>query len=272
MSLKNFVPPIVTDFIRKNQKVEKYNSYEEALSDCTANAYQNEELCNIIAKKTKMHIESLKVKPFGLNSTTAYLAFGLNYFANAFNKKSITVLDFGGACGAHYFEVRGVLPEIISLKWIVVETEQMVRSAIDHGFTNEELSFVAEIEDITHPIDFVHSSGALQYVPDPYVFLKKLINVKAKMLLFNRMMFNEKNEDIITVQRTSFSLNGPGKLPPGYIDKPIIYPHTTMAINKLTAIMKNSGYECWSEFDESSGKISLGKEKILGKGLLFIEK
>ena len=272
MDLKNFLPPVVSDFIRKNRRVVTYKSYEEALSHCTRNAYQNEELCNIIADKTLNHLESLKKKPFTLNPTTVYLAFALNYFANVYDKKSITVLDFGGACGAHYYEVRSVLSQAISLNWIVIETEQMIRSATSRGFANSELNFMAYIDDIEVAVDFVHSSSALQYVSAPYDFLKKLIDVRAKMILLNRMMFNKNNYDVITIQRSFLSSNGPGKLPPKYTDKRIMYPHTTMAIDRMNSMMINNGYECLSEFDEPSGKFSLGKEEILGKGLLFIKK
>jgi len=272
MDLKNFLPPVVSDFIRKNRRVVTYKSYEEALSHCTRNAYQNEELCNIIADKTLNHLESLKKKPFTLNPTTVYLAFALNYFANVHDKKSITVLDFGGACGAHYYEVRSVLSQAISLNWIVIETEQMIRSATSRGFANSELSFMTYIDDIEEAVDFVHSSSALQYVSAPYDFLKKLIDVRAKMILLNRMMFNKNNYDVITIQRSFLSSNGPGKLPPKYTDKRIMYPHTTMAIDRMNSMMINNGYECLSEFDEPSGKFSLGKEEILGKGLLFIKK
>ena len=209
MGIKNFLPPIVTDFIRKNQKVIKYKSYDDAISQCTTDAYQNEELCNIIADKTLGHVEFLNRKPYTLNPTTVYLAFAMNYFANASGKKGITVLDFGGACGAHYYEVRSILPKTVSLKWIVVETEQMIRSAVSRGIAKGELHFIGRIEDVLEPVDFVHSSSALQYVPSPYEFLMKLINVRAKMILFNRMMFNKNNCDIITVQRSFLSSNGP---------------------------------------------------------------
>lgn len=272
MGIKNFLPPIVTDFIRKNQKVIKYKSYDDAISQCTTDAYQNEELCNIIADKTLGHVEFLNRKPYTLNPTTVYLAFAMNYFANASGKKGITVLDFGGACGAHYYEVRSILPKTVSLKWIVVETEQMIRSAVSRGIAKGELHFIGRIEDVLEPVDFVHSSSALQYVPSPYEFLMKLINVRAKMILFNRMMFNKNNCDIITVQRSFLSSNGPGELPSGYTDKPIMYPHTTMAYDRMNSMMMSGGYECMLDFEEPSGSFSLGKEEILKKGLLFVKK
>ena len=40
MGLKKFIHPIVNDYILKTRKVVKYKSYEEALSYCTADAYQ----------------------------------------------------------------------------------------------------------------------------------------------------------------------------------------------------------------------------------------
>ena len=91
------------------------------------------------------------------------------------------------------------------------------------------------------------------------------------MILLNRMMFNKNNYDFITVQRSFFSSNGPGKLPPEYTDKPIMYPHTTMYIDKMNGMMTGR-YECLSDFDESSGSFSRGREEILRKGLLFVEK
>lgn len=270
MGLKKFIPPVLADFIRKNRKIIKYKSYEEALSHCSANAYQNEELCNMIADKTVLYIESQKKKLPALHPTTVYAAFALNYFVNSYNKKTITVLDFGGACGIHYYEIRNILHETISLKWIVVETKQMVSSALDRKLANEELSFVSSIEDASVPIDFVHSSSTLQYVPSPYDLLKKLIDIKAKMILLNRMMFNKNNEDIITVQQSFLSSNGQGGLPLGYVDKLIRYPHFTMAFDKMNSIVTDNGYKCLFEFEEKSGKFSLGKENILGKGLLYV--
>lgn len=223
----------------------------------------------MVADKTVLHIARIKNNPSALNATTVYLPLALNYLANALKKDRITVLDFGGACGAHYYEARRIVPQSIVLNWIVVETEQMVRSAISRNLTNEELTFTTQLGDITEPVDLLHSSSTLQYVPAPYHFLQQLIDIDAKGMLFNRMMFHSGVEDVITVQRSMLSANGPGSLPPGYIDKPVRYPHTTLSINKFVTAIINAGYTCISEFEEPSGKLSIGREKILGKGLLF---
>jgi putative methyltransferase (TIGR04325 family) len=272
MRLKDILPPILTELAKKHQSITTYKNFEEALAYCSQDAYQNGELCNMIADKTLAYVKSLKTKPYHLNPTSVYLAFALNYYASTARKFTITVLDFGGACGAHYFEVRNLIPPGTSLNWVVVETEQMIKSAQSRGFETGEVSFVPEIGKCNMDIDFIYSSSALQYVPAPYRFLQELINVGAKMILFNRMMFNQNNYDFITVQRSSFSANGPGKLPQGYTDRPVKYPHTTMSNTKMNSLMADGGYECFSEFDEPSGKLSLGKENILGKGMLFVQK
>ena len=164
-----------------------------------------------------------------------------------------------------------MIPDEIKLNWIVVETEQMVKSAISRGLAKGELRFASRIEDVTDAVDFVHSSSTLQYVPAPIDFLNRLIACNASAMLFNRMLFNKHDADIITVQRSLLSANGPGSLPPGYADREIRYPHTAIAIGKVMAAMQAGGYDCFSEFEETSGKISLGKEDVLAKGLLFLQ-
>ncbi len=272
MELKKLLPPVLIDFIKKNSKVTRYKSYEEALLHCSTDAYQNQELCDVIADKTLSYIDTLKKRPFKLNPTTVYLAFALNYFANVYGKRSITVLDFGGACGAHYYEVKNIFPETVLVNWLVIETESMIRSAIARGIANNELSFKSEVRDITVPVDFIYSSSSLQYVQAPYEMLDKLIALRAKMILFNRMMFNRNNEDIITIQRSLLSANGQGELPAGYEDKSIRYPHFTMSFDKMNSIMTGKGYQFLSEFEEPSGRFSLGKEDIIGKGLLYVDR
>ena len=181
-------------------------------------------------------------------------------------------MDFGGACGAHYFEVRQLIPQEISMHWYVVETAQMVKSAMERNLNNAELTFVRAIDEISVKVDFIHSSSALQYVDAPYVFTELLLRVDAKWIFFNRMMFNEDDRDFVTVQKSYLSSNGPGKLPQGYQNKLISYPHTTMSFQKFNQTIINKGYECEWIFLESSGSHKIKNENISGKGMLYIKK
>ncbi|MBK7964355.1 MAG: hypothetical protein IPK10_02920 [Bacteroidetes bacterium] len=92
------------------------------------------------------------------------------------------------------------------------------------------------------------------------------------MDIFNRMMFNEDDRDFVTVQKSYLSSNGPGKLPQGYQDKLISYPHTTMSFQKFNQTIINKGYECEWIFLESSGSHKIKNENISGKGMLYIKK
>lgn len=274
MILKDFVPPVLIKLIRRNRETERqreYDNYTLALEDCTVEAYQNIELCNTLADKTNIYLKQLNEKPFTLNPTNVFLLSAINQYITTFSADKINILDFGGACGAHYYEIRRFIPDRISLNWHVVETPQMVLSAIDKKLNNSELHFINSLTDINTKIDFIHSSGVLQYVPDPYLYLIKLIQLKANWVFFNRMMFNENDRDFITIQKSNLSSNGPGPLPEGYSDMVLSYPHTTMSFLKFnTEMLKEYNLE-WI-FEELSGSYKINNERISGKGLLYIRK
>lgn len=223
----------------------------------------------MLAEKTTIYKEALIKKPFALNPTNVFLLSAIHQYLTNYKKQHLTLLDFGGACGAHYFEIKRFIPANISLQWYVVETPQMVKSATEKGLNNDELKFVGSIEDIKTKIDFVHSSGALQYVDKPYEFTNMLLTIGADQVLFNRMMFNENNRDLITVQKSFLSSNGPGPLPQGYTDKVISYPHTTMAWDKFNSMLAKNSYELEWIFEETSGVLEISHEKIIGRGLLY---
>jgi putative methyltransferase (TIGR04325 family) len=273
MNIKEFLPPILIRLTKRAIGIgdsREYESYAKAMQNCTSDAYQNIELCNMIAEKTVIHIEKLKEKPFSLNQSNGFLLAAINQYLNGYSTKSLKILDFGGACGAHYFEIRRLIPNEVSLKWYVVETSQMVKSAIERGLNNNELVFVSSIQDINAAIDFVHSSCALNYVNKPYEFLSMLINIHANWMFFNRMFFNETDRDFVTVQKSFLSSNGPGKLPKGYTDRIISYPNTTMSFHKFYSTIINNGYEAEWTFSESSNHYNTRNGIITGKSLLYV--
>ena len=275
MNIKDFIPPILVGFAKRARGLEnskEYENFESAMKDCSSESYQNVELCNMIADKTVLYGALLKERPFSVNQTNVFLLAAINQYLIVNSTKEISILDFGGACGAHYFEVRSLIPRDISINWYVVETEQMVLSAMGRSLNNNELSFVSSIDDIKVKTDFLHSSSALQYVDAPYQFIDRLLKVNANWLFFNRMMFNENDRDIVTVQKSFLSSNGPGILPKGYSDRMISYPHTTMSIQKFNKIILSQGFKDEWVFLESSGSHKIKNENICGRGMLYIKK
>jgi putative methyltransferase (TIGR04325 family) len=273
MNVSDLIPPILVNYLKKvfrARDFRNYESFELALKASTLDAYQNAELCNMIADKTIVLMEKLKEKPYELSSANTYLLAAINQYVNINSKKSLTILDFGGACGAHYFEIKRFITNNIVIKWYVVETEKMISTAKSMGLANYELSFVSSPLEIVEKIDFIYSSCTLHYVPEPYETARILTGLNADWVFFNRMMFNENDRDFITVQKSLFSDNGPGRLPKGYSDKIISYPHTTLSLQKFISFMQVNNYKIEWVCAEKSGCYPIGNERIVGKGLLFV--
>ena len=271
MNSKDFIPPVLIKLIKKIRGInslKRYLDYSAAIQDCTSNPYQNIELCNMIAEKSVVYADKLQAKPFILNPKNTFLLSTISQYINVFLKKEITILDFGGACGTHYYEMKRLIPQHIAIKWYVVETEQMVKSAIEKGLNNTELEFVTNIKDVKNKVDIIYSSCALGYVPNPYEFTMKLLSLEANYILIDRMVFNNSNSDFITIQKSLLSSNGPGKLPVGYIDRVISYPHTTLSFNKFNSAIVSKGYELNWIFHETFGSNQLNT----GNGQLYTKK
>lgn len=275
MTIKDFLPPILVRFAKKTagfSDSKEYATYDEALKHCSVKGYENEELCNMVADKTVILRERIFSKPYEVKPSDAYTASVINNFAVSYPGRTIKILDIGGACGAHYFESRRLISGNIRMNWLVVETEQMVRSALDKNLGNGELGFISTINKAGPDTDIIYSSSTLHYVPDPYDFTKAILKTGANQIFLTRMMFNENDRDFITVQRSFLSDNGPGPMPAGYKNRIIKYPHTTLSFPKLNSLMAENGYEPEWIFDELTGIRPVRNEKIIGKGILYIKK
>jgi hypothetical protein len=91
--------------------------------------------------KTRLVKDQMLDGRFPLSDTAAQSLFAVllasqtSKMQNQFN-----VIDFGGACGTHYFQLRSYIPPEIRMDWIVVETTAMAKQA--QAFETEELHFV----------------------------------------------------------------------------------------------------------------------------------
>ena len=280
MKLKDFIPPVMIKIIKRREIKERqekeardnreYETYANAFDACLYGAYESYELCQMIAAKTIAYRRQLEEKPYRVSATNSFLLSIIHQYLFAFKTDRLNIVDFGGACGTHYFEIRRLIPSQIILNWQVVETPSMVAAARAGGLSSNELQFIESLDLVNDPVDLLHSSGALQYVPDPWEYLTRLLGLKAKWLLFNRMMFSTGIKDIITIQRSNLSANGPGPLPVGYVDKEICYPHTTLSLPKFRDRCTLSYRPIW-DFDEVSGSFALGDFNIVGKGLFLTQ-
>lgn len=274
MQYKDFVPPVILSLANKAigfYSGRKYESYNQAKKYCSPEAYEDPELCNMIADKTIRLKNQQNEMPYEVKASSAFLLSAFWKTITLSHKESISILDVGGACGAHYYSTRHLLPENIQIKWFILETEQIVKSAESRNLGNHELVFMSSLENFKYEIDIVHSSCTLHYVPEPYSLLKTITELNAKAILLNRMMFNINAHEFITVQKSFMSDNGQGPMPEGYRDKIIKYPHTTLSISKVNSFLSDRGYQRKWIFEENSGILPIRNEKIIGRGLLYIK-
>jgi putative methyltransferase (TIGR04325 family) len=221
----------------------------------------------VVFEKTKRLRDRLAARPTPLDLGTTDTRMVLAVRGLAIGD-SLTVVDFGGACGAHYFTTRAFLPADVSLRWCVVETSAMAGRARE--LENGELSFVDGVVDASGRVgrpDLVFSSGALQYVDEPYSVLEQLLGLGSASVMFARLAMSSEPLDLVTVQRSLLSAHGPGLMPVGFADGSAMCPLQIIRRDRLEEIVGRS-YEIELRFAEQEGTQVLAGHRIDQYGYL----
>jgi len=275
MGVRDFIPPIVSRrLFAPAPAPTRYATYRDALRHCPEQGYGNSDIVRVVLERTKRFRDALQKRSERgvLLSTPSDLSIGMLYWL-ATVAPEIRVLDFGGACGTHYFIARALLPPTCQLRWVVVETPTMATAASE--LTDEELSFSSSVEDAAatlKSVDLVHTSGALQYLKQPDVSLRTLVSVGARHVLLNRLALTKGDHDVIVVQQSPLSWNGPGEFPAiGIRDRMVDYPVTFLKESSLFGIVREQ-YEVVATFPDASGVLPVAGEPIVGVGLLACRK
>lgn len=197
--VKQITPPVVWQLGKKlTSPVDTYGlsgnyaSWGEALAASTG--YDSD----LILEKTRVAL--LKVK----NGEAAYerdsvlfdaieyawpVLAGLMWVA-AQNKGRLNVLDFGGSLGSTYFQNRGFLASLPDVHWNIVEQPKHVEVG-KAWFGNEQLHFYTDIASClaeTQP-NVVLLSSVLQYLEDPYVILKQILELPSDYVILDKTPF-----------------------------------------------------------------------------------
>jgi putative methyltransferase (TIGR04325 family) len=265
MKISTFASTLLKKFV----KTKIYGSYSEAVAECSKDGYENDKIVQVVVEKTLRYQKDLfqnKRSPIELNPTAAYSVAAI---LASLRSNKITVIDFGGAAGAHYFLLRSLIPQQYTINWLVVETPAMVAAA-QPVLANQELNFTSDLKFVAKSmkqIDLLHTSGTLQCVNNPYTYLKKLLSLRAKYILFNRLALTQGNHDVICIHKSQLSWNGPGKMPSKFRDTevryPFIFPQESVFMKMLS---KN--YKPIVTFTDESGIFAINNEPIIGKGIL----
>ncbi len=227
--LKKVLPPQLVRLTKReysqtsDKRPRKYDTYEAALADCNADAYENDDIVRaVVEKNVRLRSSIEETKRLDLGALRTLIGIGL---AKVGAEQKLNVIDFGGGGGYHYTIAKAALGNDFKLRWNVVETPAMTREA--QRMRNSELRFFDCIESASKDlggVDLVFTSGALQYCPDPLNILKELVRVRADYLFITRTALNDEPNRLIIVQNSPLSHNGPGALPPGFVDRTVSYP------------------------------------------------
>lgn len=248
---------------------KSYNSYSEALKDCLSNGYENDAIMKLTKEKAILYRKNIAngQLPHITNLNIFPLVSLINELSQ--DKTSLHIIDFGGADGGHYLLARQLLRKEISLNWQVVETAEMVKAM--QAFKTNELSHSDNLDatiELTDKIDILYTSGTLQYTPNPYDFLEKMLNSGAEYLVFNRQSLNFNDHDLITIQRSLLSWHGSEDITTKFTDCAIRYPHTNMSLKKFEAMIQEK-YTILYTYDDASGVKKVQNETIVGKSYVL---
>ena len=263
MAFKEFVPPILRSWLRKTQPnppgAQWYASYAAAFAACHG-GYEDAQLMRTVYEKTRLYRDRLAAQTPRVCDLSALRTLG--GLSLAITKRDVNVLDFGGACGAHYFLASAVLGDRVRLRWHILETAPM--AAVAQGLADGHVHFFDSLPRATEalePIDVVFSSGALQYVPDPYATLTELTQCGATALFLTRLGLTRQQTACITIQTSTLRTNGPGPLPAGMPDGPVTYPIVFPSQEQVEAII-TSNYTLDIRFEEEQHAYSVGNMGI----------
>lgn len=264
--LKELLPPMLIRALKKAQqpRTRIYESYEASASDCQNNAYQAQEIVQVVVEKNirfKNALRSQSVLDHGTLRTL--ISLGLSNVHGRLN-----VIDFGGGGGYHYTVATKALGTSFPIRWNVVETPAMVKAA--KRMEIDGLKFFEDTKAAANDlgeVDLVFASGSLQYCPNPLSFLQKLVDVGGRHLFITRTPFSEGDDDIVSKQTSKLSSNGPGPMPDGFKDMDVAYP-ITYASKKAVEKLLSEKYEIRFSIAEDEGAFEVDG-KLMGMSGYF---
>jgi len=181
--------------------------------------YEAEALTDFVYRKT-LAFNRATALDFDVGSERLLLAVSMASAANM-PGAPCRVLDFGGACGAQH-KLATLLFDELPFRWAVVETRAMVRKA--RALETDSLKFFEDIPSAfawLESVDLVNSNSALQYLRDPLQTVRQLLDLSPRIVLWERLMLSD-GATHADKQRTMLFNHGPGGVPAGFRNRPVV--------------------------------------------------
>lgn len=235
-----------------------YNSWEEALAACGNEGYAEDNILErtlqstLKVKNGEAVFERDSVLFDRIEYSFPLLACLLKIAAAQDN--TLSVVDYGGALGSHYFQNRTFLQPVTIRQWVVVEQEKHVKAG--NRFISEgPLRFEQRLEDISGA-NVLLSSCMLPYVERPYEYACKFADSGIEYILLDRIPISAENRDRLTVEIVP---------PQIYAAR---YPSWFLCESKLLAVFQEK-YELVVDF---VSPIDHANIPSVYKGFLFMKK
>jgi len=239
---------------------EIFPHFASALAAC-GSGYNDAEIADIIAYKTAIPVDPRLFAPE--QATNSILSIGIA--AAEIAHRPLTVLDFGGGCGFHYFSVVAAVHTL--LRWAIVETPTMAERAakLAQGHFDVFTDVSAAAASLGR-VDLVHASSAIQYVPDPLTTLKTLVALRPRYFALLRFPVWV-GAQIIGLQESPLSLNGIGPMPPNIADRQVKYPVTFINFDEMMRTL--AGYKIALVTDSPSSTYEIRGQHVRGINFVF---
>jgi putative methyltransferase (TIGR04325 family) len=148
---------------RRSRAPSRYATYGGA--SLAARGYEDPTVLDVVEAKTAVWARSLEAASFRATEDDVHRLLAIRTLGG----DTVSVLDFGGACGATYYSTRHLLGPRPLLRWVIVETVGMAARVHRHASPFQAVSSVAAgVEALQGRVDLVHSAGTLQYTSDPF--------------------------------------------------------------------------------------------------------
>ncbi len=216
-----------------------YASFDAAARACANQDYTDARVTEAVLAKTRAFRALLdSQRPLEVTPPVMRVLTGV---APALRAQTLTVIDFGGALGTHYWIARAALGASYSLRWHVVEMPLVCDAGreLEDGSLRFFPTLAAAREALGGPPDLVYSDGALQCVPRPLDTLRDLMNLAAPFLHLRRVPLTTEGHELITrLKDFRLSDHAPaGPLPPGMADLSLQIPLTMLPKAEFEAAM-----------------------------------
>jgi putative methyltransferase (TIGR04325 family) len=239
---------------------EIFPNFAAAAAAC-GSGYNDDAIADVIAYKAALPVDARQFAPE--QAVNSILAVGIA--AAATTDRPLTVLDFGGGCGFHYFRVAAAVSAPV--RWAIVETPTMALRAekLSQG-RFEVFTDIAAAAAALGRVDLVHASSSIQYVPEPLTTVKALAALRPRCFALLRFPWWRTTE-IVGIQPSLLASNGIGPMPPNISDRQVTYPITFTNLDEVLKALEN--FDVAVATGSPSSNYELRGQQIPGISVIF---